>query len=82
MRKYGDDRTTTIRQNHENKFPTGIWRVADTGRKDMLMHLPLVSGFWRILILSSLTWANGHAPETYRTGRELPDEQQTKEVLI
>jgi hypothetical protein len=24
----------------------------------------------------------GHAPEMYGTGRELPDEQQTKEVLI
>jgi len=45
MRKYGDDRTINIRQNHENKFLTGIWRVADTGRKDMLMHLPLVWAF-------------------------------------
>jgi hypothetical protein len=75
MRKDGDDRTINIRQNHENKIPTGIWRVADTGRKDMLMHLPLVLGFWRILILSSLLHGrNGHAPEMYGTGRELPDE--------
>jgi len=82
MRKDGDDRTINIRQNHENKFPTGIWRVADTGRKDMLMHLPLVGLLAHFDFTIAFAWADGHAPEMYGTGRELPDEQQTKEVLI
>ena len=35
-----------------------------------------------LMLMGLLALGAGHAPEMYGTGRELPDEEQTKEVLI
>ena len=35
-----------------------------------------------LMLMGLLCVGAVHAPETYGTGRELPDEEQTKEVLI